>query len=106
MKLVDIDGSFKYSNTITINLADIAGRVSVYPNPASNEVKVMISSAADGKVTCKITDNAGRVVLQNTAHVKKGNNNITIDINKLAAGLYHVSVSGAGIDQKVKLLKQ
>ena len=105
LKMVDIDGSSKYSNTIIINLADIAGRVSVYPNPASHSIKVMITAVADGKGQWKITDNSGRVVMQSTSTLRKGNNNVVIDINKLAAGLYYLNVSGPGVDQKVKLQK-
>jgi trimeric autotransporter adhesin len=105
LRMVDIDGSSKYSNTIVINLADVAGRVSVYPNPASHSIKVMITAVADGKGEWKITDNSGRVVMQNTTTLRKGNNNVEIDINKLAAGLYYLNVSGSGIDQKVKVQK-
>lgn len=105
LKIVDIDGSYTYSNTITISLADIAGRVSVYPNPAVHEVKLSVSAASDGKAQWKIVDNSGRVVMQSSMNLKKGNNNTMININKLAGGIYYLTVSGAGIDQKVKLQK-
>ena len=32
-------------------------------------------------------------------------NNVVIDINKLAAGLYYLTVSGPGVDQKIKVQK-
>jgi len=59
----------------------------------------------DGKVEWKIADNTGRVVMQQSAHLKKGNNNLVININRLSAGLYYLAMSVAGIDQKVKLQK-
>ncbi|MBL7743115.1 MAG: PQQ-dependent sugar dehydrogenase [Chitinophagaceae bacterium] len=105
LKMVDIDGAFTYSNTIVINLADIAGNVSVFPNPASHEIKVMIGAESDGKAQWKILDNSGRVVMQSSVHLRKGNNNVKVDINKLAAGIYYVTVYGNGIDQKIKLQK-
>jgi PQQ-dependent dehydrogenase (s-GDH family) len=105
LKIVDRDGIYAYSNIITISLADVAGRVTIFPNPADDKANVTIGAIADGQVQWKILDNAGRTVLQNTAQLKKGRNNMVININKLSAGIYYLSVSGAGIDQKVKLQK-
>ncbi|KAK6023789.1 glucose/Sorbosone dehydrogenase [Ostertagia ostertagi] len=105
LKLVDRDGTATYSSTITITLADIAGRVSLYPNPARESVKLSVSAAKDGHAQWKIVDNSGRVVMKSSMNLKKGNNNVMIDINKLAGGLYYLTVNGDGIDQKVKLQK-
>ena len=106
LKMIDQNGNFKYSNVITISLADITGKVVVAPNPVINEMKVTISSPQDGKMQWKLIDNTGRVIMQNSTHVRKGNgNNITINMNKLANGSYYLSVNGAGIDQKIKLQK-
>ena len=106
LKVVDRDGSFKYSGIITISLADITGKMTVSPNPAISEVKVNISAPAEGRILWKLIDNTGRVVLQNSENVRKGyGNNFTINISKLSRGSYYLSVSGANIDQKIKLQK-
>ncbi len=105
LKIVDIDGQFGYSNVIVINLATIAGKVTVFPNPLATEAKVTIAALADGKAHWKILDNAGRVVMQNSAQVRKGNNNVTINLSKLSAGIYYLSVNGGGVSQEVKLQK-
>jgi trimeric autotransporter adhesin len=105
LRMVDIDGGFTYSQVVAISLADITGRVSVFPNPASQKVTVSINAPAHGKVSWKLTDNTGRIVLQNTDMLRQGNNNLQIDVNRLPGGLYYLTVAGAGIDQKVKLQK-
>jgi trimeric autotransporter adhesin len=105
LRMVDMDGSYKYSNSITISLAGIAGRVVLSPNPTTGDTKVSITTAADGMAEWKLTDNAGRIVLQSTVQLRKGNNSITIKAGKLSTGLYYLTVSGAGIDQRVKLQK-
>ncbi len=105
LKMADTDGSSGYSGTIAISLADLAGRVTIFPNPAINEIKLVIAAPADGNAQWKIMDNAGRVVLQNTTQLRKGNNSLLVNINRLSAGIYYLSVSGTGIDQKVKLQK-
>jgi hypothetical protein len=105
LKMVDRDGKFSYSNAISISLADIAGRVTVFPNPAADKANVTLSALSDGAAKWKLLDNAGRTVLQSTVQLKTGRNNMVLNLNKLSAGIYYLSVSGAGIDQNVKLQK-
>jgi PQQ-dependent dehydrogenase (s-GDH family) len=106
LKMVDLDGTFKYSQVITITLNDFVGRVIVSPNPASDEAKMIITTGTEGKVQWKLLDNAGRVVLNNTAQLNRGNNSVTLNLKKLAAGIYFLNVSGNGIDQVIKIQKQ
>ena len=105
LKIVDADGQYKYSTIVTIYLADVTGRVIVSPNPASDETKLMISSATSGKATWKLLDNSGRVIRQNVVHIRKGDNTISISVAGLSAGLYYIQLSGAGFDQNIKLQK-
>jgi biopolymer transport protein ExbD len=103
--MVDQDGGFTYSEVVTITLPAVTSTVTVFPNPASKKVMVNISVPADGKVQWNLTDNAGRVMIQNSAELRKGNNSVSINISNLSSGFYYLSVTGAGIDQKVKLEK-
>jgi len=105
LKMVDIDGGFTYSDVVIITLPSATGKVSVFPNPAKNEIRVSMSVPSDGKVQWTLIDNAGRVVIQNSMQIRKGNNDILINIANVSTGFYYLSVSGAGIDQKVKLEK-
>ena len=106
LKMVDIDGTFKYSNIVTLSLPLITGKLGISPNPVISEMKVTLTSTADGKIQWKLVDNVGRIIMKGTEQVKTGNgNNFTINMNRLPAGTYSLNVMGAGIDQKVKLQK-
>jgi trimeric autotransporter adhesin len=105
LKIVDADNSYAYSNVVTVNLTTIAGKVFAMPNITANITKVTMTVATEGNAQWQILDNNGRVVLQKSIHLKKGYNATTINISNLAAGLYYLNVSGAGIDQKIKLEK-
>ncbi|MFI5129463.1 MAG: PQQ-dependent sugar dehydrogenase [Chitinophagales bacterium] len=105
LKIVDRDGNYTYSNVVTISLADMPGRITIFPNPAADKTNVTIGALSDGQVRWEILDNAGRKVLQDEAQLKKGRNNLIINLNKLPAGIYFLNVSGVGIDQSVKLQK-
>jgi glucose/arabinose dehydrogenase len=105
LKMVDKDGHFIYSDVVIITLPAVTGKITVFPNPTHNEFNVSISSTTDSKIQWSMTDNAGRVVMQNSVDVKKGVNSITISTEKLSTGFYFLSVSGGGFDEKIKLEK-
>ena len=106
LKMVDIDGTYKYSNIVTITLPFITGRLTVSPNPVLNEVKVTLASPKEGRAQWKLMDNTGRVLIKGSANVRKGvNNNFNINMSRLPAGTYYLNVNGAGNDHRVKLQK-
>lgn len=106
LKMVDIDGAFKSSNIISVTLADITSNINVAPNPVTRDTKVTFVTPADGSVQYKLQDNAGRVIMTNFIQSKKGTlNTITINMQHYAAGAYYLNVTGAGINQNVKVQK-
>jgi glucose/arabinose dehydrogenase len=105
LKLADINGSFKYSNTISVSLPITKATITVSPNPASNELKASVISPVTGNASWQVIDNAGRTVMYSSTTLKKGNNSISININQLAAGSYYLYISGQGIDMKTKFQK-
>jgi PQQ-dependent dehydrogenase (s-GDH family) len=105
LRMVDIDGRFKYSTIISVSMPFITGKLTISPNPVFNDLKVSLSSPADGRLHWKIMDNAGRMMMKGTQQVTKGTNNFTINMNRLPAGSYYLDVTGAGNDQKVKMQK-
>ena len=107
LKIVDVNGEFKYSNVITITLADLTGSVTVMPNPVTNETRLMVTAPEDGRITYKIFDNSGRVILQKSLQVRKGNvNTVSIDMSRFTAGMYFLNVSGSGVNSNIKLQKE
>ncbi len=105
LRMIDMDGRFTYSNTIVVSLADIAGKLTLAPNPASHEVKATINVLKAGRAKWELIDNGGRVVLNGTVNLKTGKNVLPININALKGGAYYLTVKGDNIDQKVKLQK-
>ena len=104
--MVDIDGKYKYSNIVVVSMPLTTDKISVSPNPVVSEAKITITSSSDGKIQWKLIDNVGRVIMKGTEQVKKGSgNNFTINMNRLPAGAYNLTVTGAGLDQIVKMQK-
>ena len=79
-------------------------RLSVYPNPAGDVVRVSVGTAVDVAVAIQLTDITGRL-LRNT-EIVKGAINATLDVHNLAPGIYLI-VAGNGVQNKiVKFVKE
>lgn len=105
LKMIDRDGSYKYSSIVAVTLNIVAGRLITSPNPTHGILNLNMAANANQKAQWKVTDNAGRVLMQSSVQLRAGNNNWTVDMSKLAAGTYYLTLSGTGIDQKVKVQK-
>jgi hypothetical protein len=102
--MTDIDGTYKYSNIVRINISDVTGKVAVAPNPVHSETKVNIKGTEDGNVIWKLYDQAGRIALHGSTMVKKGvTNEFNINMRGLSAGPYFLNISGAGINKSLKV---
>jgi trimeric autotransporter adhesin len=105
LKIVNINGSFIYSNIVSITLPSTKATITVAPNPVFNDVRGTVSSPITGNVALRIFDNTGRIILQTTMFVRKGNNNFVQNINQLAKGAYYLDISGNGIISRTKFQK-
>ena len=105
LKIINNDGSFKYSNVVTITLPITKLILNIAPNPVVSDVKGNIISPISANVTLRIFDNTGRLVLQTNSFVKKGTNSFTQNINRLASGSYYLDISGNGIVSRTQFQK-
>jgi trimeric autotransporter adhesin len=105
LKIININGSFIYSNIVSITLPSTKATITVAPNPVFNDVRGTISSPIAGNVALRIFDNTGRIILQTTMFVRKGNNNFVQNITQLAKGAYYLDISGNGIISRTKFQK-
>ncbi len=84
LKQVDFDGNYDYSKIVSLN-EDInkAGFVTIFPVPMQNELQVV---AENEQITIvSVYDMSGKELLQAT-------NQNTIDVSKLATGMYTIKV--------------
>lgn len=120
LKQIDTDGSFEYSNAVTVNAGDIIPEKfelsQNYPNPFNPVTKIqysipaVIASEAKQSVnaTLKVYDIIGREVAVLVNESKEaGIYEVEFDATKLSSGLYFYSLSAAGktITKKMMLLR-
>jgi hypothetical protein len=86
LKMVDLDGSFAYSEVRTLRGQGSITDFKVFPNPSNGEAKVAITDISEN-MDVQVLDNAGRVIkslsMKNTSQV---------NINGLQKGMYMVRI--------------
>lgn len=92
LKQVDIDGHFKYSETIAFSCNNRGKDVHVYPNPASSSISFDYYQESTENVEVRILDLTGRELKKEVIHSERGFNSGSTTINDLAAGVYYLEI--------------
>jgi endonuclease I len=91
LKMIDLDGKFNYSKTVSIRLNNTLSGITVFPNPATNQITIKLQQALTVNSTFKITDVAGREVIARQS-INAGQSLALLKINQLPAGRYVVTM--------------
>jgi hypothetical protein len=95
LKMMDNDGSFKYSNTIAIKLGSKPSSkgLSIFPNPAKDHITIDHAAADEGAVIRIISLN-GNTVMQ--YRISKDATQTSVDASQLASGQYFINFVSKG----------
>lgn len=106
-KQLDIDGKYKYSSIVEINIAAPANfsLAPNFPNPFNPSTKISYTLPTDGFVTLKVYDILGREIssLVNE-NEKAGRYEISFDGSRLASGVYICKMSSGNYSNTIKML--
>ncbi len=94
LKMVDIDGSFQYSDLVTLKYdcyrnATITG---LYPVPVRQELTVDFYTEMEGEGRMLLSDMLGRELLSETITYSKGITTKTLELSDLPVGVYFISL--------------
>ena len=98
LKLVDLDGSFEYSDPITVTVEFDGTRdqeiaLSVYPNPFLGSFTLDINVERESEMEGGLYDAIGQLIKNvDTQRIAAGNTQLTIDANDLPTGTYLLRV--------------
>ena len=97
LKIVDNDGSFKYTSIVVLKMNGVAGETTVYPSPFNDKLAVNTYVETKGNVLIEITDGIGRKMIEKNTNVDAGNNTITLNgLNQMQEGFYFIKVYNNG----------
>jgi len=108
LKMVDIDGKFKYSPVIMLKLNTTASEstLKAWPIPFANELNMDYNSDADQEIEITMRNINGAVILNSSSIVKKGHNVITINqAQSKPSGTYLLTISNGTKSETIKVVK-
>jgi len=91
LKMVDLDGSFEYSNVVAIPIK-LRDNTAVFPVPAFDALNVVYDAAVTGEITVNMVDALGKTLMTNVENTAQGFNQFQYDISQLPAGAYFLNV--------------
>lgn len=82
---------------------DVTG---IYPVPVKNILNMVIAAEKTTVTDVTVNDITGRVVMNQTFNLQNGNNTVSLDVNKLSAGIYSVTVNNGNTQITKKFVKE
>ena len=107
LRQVDLDGNFDYSGIVALSIENKRLTIGLYPNPVNTQINLTIKSDQAQMIQWRLTDNIGRLIKAGYSSISPGLNVVSEDIAFVSSGVYYLQlISGAGIQQSIKVLKQ
>jgi len=91
LKMIDLDGSYEYSDTEVVRFKRSDNRLTIYPNPTNGEFTVALGVEARHPVQLSVIDATGRMIYTEET-ILNGTQNAIIDLSHVAKGTYLVTV--------------
>ena len=94
LKMVDLDGTYEYSNTVTIKreLDKSLFISNIKPVPTIDQITVEFVSYAKGKVSFKIIDLNGKLLEEIEVDAHEGDNEYSYDFSAYLPGMYVITI--------------
>ncbi len=110
LKQINNDNKASFSGVVAVRgtRANTLEMTTIYPNPAKSKLNVVIAAPTSERINLVITDLAGKIVMQQSKVLNTGDNNTSLNVEKLPAGTYMLkAVCNSGCETAVsKFVKQ
>lgn len=104
LKSVDLDGAMDYSEVIFISDESVSSSIAVYPNPADQELHIVLPSKNKHDGILMITDQQGKQIMSFDLSTSD-KNKLDLDISNQKPGIYFLSYFGETTwNQKIIIL--
>jgi hypothetical protein len=109
LEMVDFNNSKEYSNIVRLNRAsNTINLLSLYPNPSKDQINIELQVPNMDDVDLQLFDYTGKLVYSENVSLTKGSNKLSVDINKLARGIYNLRMfnTDKSFIETIKVIKE
>ena len=98
LKMIDKDGSFKYSPIVNVKIGGIKNVFTIAGNPIKNKTLVLQMENVDkGNYTISMNNNLGQQIISKTIVHESGSATQTLYLGTLSAGIYQLNIIGNNV---------
>jgi hypothetical protein len=108
LKMVQVDGAFRYSDRLSLAGGQSldTGDFSMYPNPATDQLNLAVSSPSAAHLSLRISALDGRALPLRTWEVPEGASRVSTSLKELPAGVYIYQVTLGAVRRNGVLVKE
>lgn len=104
LKMVNIDGSYTYSEIRTVS-NKVSFSVSLYPNPANDNLNVIINAAQNETIQMEVLNMDGKIIVSTSSNIAVGTTTKSINVSSLSGGTYFIKIETSEGQSTLKFLK-
>ncbi|HWB27635.1 MAG TPA: IPT/TIG domain-containing protein [Chitinophagaceae bacterium] len=106
LRIVDKNGDFSYSKTISLQNDGINKPLVLYPNPAQTSAELQFVAVTAKKYTVNIATADGKVLKRINISASEGSNRIVIDVRSFPPAIYTITLISDKDNKTLKLVKK
>lgn len=106
VKLYDTEGKAVYSEVRSPRCMLTNMQANVYPNPATNFLRLQLYNMPDKEVVLTLYSNSGQAVMKRNINILTATETYTLPLIDLPAGFYHLSVQSSGYSKTFAFVKE
>lgn len=106
LKQTDFDGKVEYFDMVAVDISNITN-LKLYPNPVNSFLTLSLESKLENStIKLSVYNTQGRLILNQSNSLDKGMNNIQLNMEKYAQGMYFISIENGGDVEHLKFTKE
>ena len=106
LQQLEFDGSFVYSDIVTLELDKKKSSIVLYPNPVQNTMNLSIYLPQQQKLEWQLMDNGGRLIRHGNYNLPEGRSIVSENVGSLADGVYYLQIRGLTLQKVIKVIRQ
>jgi len=106
LKMVDLDGKYVYSKTVSVTTQNDGRPLVIYSNPFSDMIRLKVNVNRAQNLTMTVSDMLGKTYINQSYFAQSGDNFVNLPTSITSHGMYVLRIHGDSYDQTVKLQKQ
>ncbi len=107
LKMVDLDGKFVYSKTVSVSADKNAVPLVIYNNPFTDMIRLKVNVGRAQNLTMTVSDMLGKTYIRQSVQAQAGDNLVNLQPAVIGgSGIYILRITGDSYNQTAKIEKQ